>query len=113
MAELLQTIDIAVLPSFYREGLPRSLIEAAAAGLPIVTTDSPGCREVVEDGVNGFLVAMRSTNGLVDAIRKLLEDSVLAARMGAAGRAKALAEFDERLVFDRTFAVYGELVPNS
>ena len=60
MAALLESADIMVLPS-YREGLPRSLIEAAAAGLPIVTTDVPGCRETVENGVNGYLTPVRDS----------------------------------------------------
>lgn len=110
MADLLREIDVMVLPSFYREGVPRSLIEAAAAGLPIITTDTPGCRDVVEDGVNGFLVPVRNSGALVDALRKVLDDPALAARMGAAGRTKALAKFDEQLVFDRTVDVYRELV---
>ncbi|MDI1232168.1 MAG: glycosyltransferase family 4 protein [Methylobacter sp.] len=111
MAELLKSIDIMVLPSFYREGVPRSLIEAAAAGLPIVTTDAPGCRDIVENGVNGFLVPVRDSNALAEALRKILEDPALASRMGEAGRSKALAEFDERLVFEKTVEVYRELVP--
>lgn len=111
MATILESADIMVLPS-YREGLPRGLIEAAAAGLPIITTDAPGCREVVEDGVNGFLVPVRDSVKLAVAIKKLVDDPALAVRMGAAGRQKALAEFDERLVFERTFAVYRELLPN-
>lgn len=109
MAELLKSIDIMVLPSFYREGVPRSLIEAAAAGLPIVTTDTPGCRDIVENGVNGFLVPVRDSNALAEALRKILEAPTLASRMGEAGRAKALAEFDERLVFEKTVGVYREL----
>lgn len=111
MAGLLDEIDVMVLPSFYREGVPRSLIEAAAAGLPIITTDTPGCRDVVDEGVNGYLVPVRDSNALAEAIRKVLDDQDLANRMGAAGRKKALAEFDERLVFDRTMDVYRELVP--
>lgn len=111
MTHLLREVDVMVLPSFYREGVPRSLIEAAAAGLPIITTDTPGCRDVVEDGVNGFLVPVRDSSALANALRKVLEDPALAARMGAAGRAKALAEFDERQVFNRTVDVYLELVP--
>ena len=109
MAGLLREIDVVTLPSFYREGVPRTLIEAAAAGLPIVTTDMPGCRDVVDDGVNGFLVPARDSNALAIALRKVLEAPTLAARMGAAGRKKALAEFDESLVFERTLNVYREL----
>jgi len=110
MPALMATADVVVLPS-YREGVPRSLIEAAAAGLPIVTTDAPGCREVVEDGVNGILVPVRDAAALTAAIRKLVLDPALAARMGAASRQKALAQFDERIVLANTLAVYRELVP--
>ena len=109
MAALLESADIMVLPS-YREGLPRSLIEAAAAGLPIVTTDVPGCRETVENGVNGYLTPVRDSSALAVALKKILENPVLAKQMGVAGRAKALAEFDERLVFTKTEAVYSELM---
>ena len=112
MPALLQKIDIAVLPS-YREGAPRSLIEAAAAGLPIVTTDVPGCREIVEDGVNGLLVPVRQVTPLIEAIRYLHERPGERNRMGAAGRAKALKEFDQRIVFEQTLAVYRELLAYS
>jgi glycosyltransferase involved in cell wall biosynthesis len=110
MPALMATADVVVLPS-YREGLPRSLIEAAAAGLPIITTDAPGCRAVVEDGVNGILVPVRDSAALAAAIRKLVLDRALAARMGMASRQKALAQFDERIVLANTLAVYQELVP--
>lgn len=110
MPGLMASADIVVLPS-YREGIPRSLIEAAAAGLPIVATDAPGCREVVENGVNGFLVPARDSGALAAAIRKLVLDPALAARMGAAGRQRALDVFDERIVLTNTFAAYRELVP--
>ena len=110
MPALMATADVVVLPS-YREGVPRSLIEAAAAGLPIVTTDAPGCREVVEDGVNGILVPVRDGAALAAAIRKLVLDPALAARMGPASRQKALTQFDERIVLANTLAVYRELVP--
>jgi glycosyltransferase involved in cell wall biosynthesis len=110
MPGLFRAVDAAVLPS-YREGLPRGLIEAAACGLPLVTTDAPGCREVVSDGVEGFLVPVRDARHLAEAIAKLQDEPVLRERMGQAARAKALAEFDERIVIDRTFAVYRELLP--
>lgn len=111
MAVFLESADVMVLPS-YREGLPRSLIEAAAAGLPIVTTDVPGCRETVENGVNGFLTPVRDSSALAEAMLKILEDPELAKKMGVTGRAKALSEFDERLVFSKTLDVYRELVSN-
>lgn len=110
MPALLASVDLVVLPS-YREGLSKSLIEAAACGLPLVTTDVPGCREVVTDGVDGLLVPVRDAAALADAIARLQDDPALATRLGVAARARALAEFDERIVIARTLAVYGELLP--
>ncbi len=109
MAQLLADADIMVLPS-YREGLPRSLIEAAAVGLPIVTTDAPGCRDVVDNGISGFIVPVRDSIALSSALRTLVNDPSLAIQMGVAGRLKVLAEFDERLVFKKTLEVYRELL---
>ena len=87
-----------VLPS-YREGLPRSLLEGAAMGRPIVTTDVPGCREVVKDGVNGFLCAARSADDLAVVMRKLCRLTVAErSAMGLAGRAMVEQRFDEKLV---------------
>ena len=110
MPALLRTVDTIVLPSYYREGLPKSLIEAAACGLPLVTTDAPGCREVVSDGVDGLLVPVRDAVALARAIARLQDDAALRVRLGAAARAKALAQFDERIVIERTIAVYRELL---
>ena len=112
MPSLYATVDIVVLPS-YREGLPKSLIEAAACGLPLVATDVPGCREVVSDGEDGLLVPVRDANALAAAIARLLEDRELAARLGAAARKKALSEFDERIVIESTIEVYRELLGES
>ncbi|HEV7393253.1 MAG TPA: glycosyltransferase family 4 protein [Burkholderiales bacterium] len=109
MPALLSDVDIAVLPS-YREGAPRSLIEAAAAGLPIVSTDVPGCREVVEHQVNGLLVPVRQAEPIVEAIRFLHQQPLERVRMGQAGREKMLRQFDQRLVFEATHAVYLELI---
>jgi glycosyltransferase involved in cell wall biosynthesis len=110
MPSLLASVDVVVLPS-YREGLPKLLIEAAACALPLVTTDVPGCREVVQDGVDGLLVSPRDAKGLAVAIARLQDDPALARRLGAAARLKALSEFDERIVIQRTISVYGELLP--
>jgi glycosyltransferase involved in cell wall biosynthesis len=107
--ELLQQVDMVVLPS-YREGTPKILLEAAACGLPIVATDVPGCREIVSHGHNGLLVPARDSAALASAIRLLIADPETRARMGAAGRAKVLAEFDERSVIRQTLDVYRELV---
>lgn len=111
MPALLRSVHAVVLPS-YREGLPKGLIEAAACALPLVTTDVPGCREVVTDGVDGLLVPAKDAAALAAAIAKLSEDPALCERLGAAARRKALAEFDERSVIERTLGVYRELIPS-
>jgi glycosyltransferase involved in cell wall biosynthesis len=101
---------IVCLPS-YREGLPKALIEAAAAGRPIVTTDVPGCREVVEDGVHGLCVAPRDANALASALARLIADPALRARMGAAARKRAETEFGLAAVIAQTLALYREVSP--
>ena len=109
MPGLLQSVDAVILPS-YREGLPKGLIEAAACALPLVTTDVPGCREVVEDGVSGLLVQVKDSAALAAAIARLQDDPGLCAMLGKAARRKALAEFDEAIVIARTIDVYRELL---
>lgn len=92
--------DCIVLPS-YREGTSRVLLEAAAMARPIVATDVPGCREVVDDGVSGFLCAARDPQSLADAMERIGAASDAGrARMGAAGRAKVERSYDERIVID-------------
>jgi glycosyltransferase involved in cell wall biosynthesis len=95
--ELLAIMDIFVLPS-WREGLPRSAIEAAAMAKPMVLTDIRGCREVVRNDVEGLLVPPRDSTALAGAIRELLEDPARRARLGAAARTRAVERFDERRV---------------
>ena len=107
MPALLRDVDIVALPS-YREGLPKGLIEAAASGCALVTTDVPGCREVVTHEVDGLLVPVRDGDALARAIARLQEDSGLRVRLAEAGRRKALERFDERIVVARTLDVYGE-----
>ncbi len=90
-----------VLPS-YREGVPRTLMEASAMGRPIVATDVPGCREVVADGVNGLLCNVRDAASLAATLAQMLDMSgEERRRMGERGRQKVAAEFDERTVVDR------------
>jgi glycosyltransferase involved in cell wall biosynthesis len=108
MAGLLGSVDVVVLPS-HREGLPRTLVEAAACGLPLITTDVPGCREVVSDGVDGLLVPRGDSKALAQAIRRLQDDPELARRLGVAARLKARSQFDEHIVIQRTLEVYAEL----
>ena len=107
MPAVLQAAHIACLPS-YREGLPKSLLEAAACGLPIVTTDAPGCREVVHDGVNGLLVPVRDAAALAAALGKLIGDAALRRSMGAQSRLRAETEFGLDAVITQTLAVYRE-----
>ncbi|GAB3770583.1 glycosyltransferase family 4 protein [Ramlibacter monticola] len=111
MPALFHSVHAVVLPS-YREGLPKGLIEAAACALPLVTTNVPGCREVVTDGVDGLLVPAKDPAALADAIARLKEDAELRRRLGTAARSKALSQFEERSVIDRTLAVYRELIPS-
>jgi glycosyltransferase involved in cell wall biosynthesis len=105
MDELYAAMDIFVLPS-RREGLPLSAMEAAAMKLPVVATDIRGCREVVDDGVNGFLVPPGDALALAEAIRKLGEHPVLRESMGGAGRDRAMDRFDEREVVRRVVETY-------
>ncbi len=110
MPALFRSVDVVVLPS-YREGLPKGLIEAAATEKALITTDAPGCRDVVDHERNGLLVPIRDAQALAHAIARLADDSALRARLAVAARIRALEEFDERLVIQRTLDVYRELLP--
>ena len=103
------TADCIVLPS-YREGTPRTLLEAAAMGRPIITTDAVGCREVVDDGLNGFLCRVRDAGDLAEKMeRMLLLTQEQRAEMGLRGRAKMEAEFDEQIVIQKYLAALEEI----
>jgi len=109
MPDFLAGLDVFVLPS-YREGLSRSLIEAGACGLPAVTTDVPGCRDVVRDGENGLLVPARDTGALADAIARLVLDAALRERMGERARAVVVEGFSNEVVNSATLGRYEEVV---
>ena len=101
--------DAVVLPTYYPEGTPRALLEAAAMAKPLITTDLPGCREVVNDSVNGLLCEPRNVESLVSAMAQMLEMSDMDLRaMGAASRQKAETEFDEQIVINRYLAAIEE-----
>lgn len=100
---------IAVLPS-YREGLPKSLLEAAASGRAIVATDVPGCREIARASVNALVVPPRDARALADAVERLAKDADLRRRFGAAGRDIAVREFSESRVVEETLALYRSLI---
>lgn len=109
MQEVLRQAHIVCLPS-YREGLPRALLEAGATGRPVVTTDAPGCREIVRDGDNGLLVPVRNAPALADALKRLIDDPALRAKMGARGRARVEREFSVERIVGETLAIYRELL---
>lgn len=108
MPEVFARSSIACLPS-YREGVPRALIEAAASGLPIVATDAPGCREVVQHEHNGLLVPVKDAVALAEALERLLANPSERARMGANSRQLAAREFSPDAVIGETLAVYEQL----
>ncbi|HHH44568.1 MAG TPA: glycosyltransferase family 1 protein [Gammaproteobacteria bacterium] len=108
--ELWRQTHIAVLPSYYREGVPRCLLEAAACGCPIVTTDMPGCRDVVRHGVNGLLVPPRDPVALADALEQLISDPEMRRLMGREGRKLVEEEFTEERVVKQTLDLYLALV---
>jgi glycosyltransferase involved in cell wall biosynthesis len=109
MPALLRTVHVMALPTAYGEGLPRSLIEAAACGIALITTDAPGCREVVDHEQNGLLVPLRDASALAEAVARLDDDPELMVSLGAAAKAKAATEFEERVVIANTMRVYEEL----
>ena len=111
VATVISMSHIVCLPS-YREGLPKILIEAASSGRPIVTTDVPGCREVVEEGVNGFLVPPKNAEKLKDALLKLIENEDLRTKMGEASRELAKDRFSDQIVNEAIYAVYQKAIPS-
>jgi lipopolysaccharide/colanic/teichoic acid biosynthesis glycosyltransferase len=110
MLKIFTNAHIACLPSL-REGVPKALIEAACCGRPLVATDVPGCREIVQDGVNGFLVPPHNARALARALGSLIEDPALRERMGARARQIAAADFSLQGVIDKNLAVYSDVLP--
>jgi glycosyltransferase involved in cell wall biosynthesis len=110
IAELFSESNIVVLPSYYGEGLPKVLIEAAACGRAIVTTDNPGCRDAVIPNKTGLIVSVKDSVALSDAVTKLIEDKELRMSMGKAGRAFAEKEFDVKQVVNTHLQIYQYLL---
>ena len=106
VADVLAGSHVAVLPTYYGEGVPKTLLEAAACGRPIVATDFAGCREVVRHGGNGLLVPPRDAPALSNAIMALAGDPARRAAMGAAGRRRAETEFAAERINEETLRVY-------
>mgnify|MGYP005839577415 CR=1 FL=1 len=107
--ELLSAIDIFVLPS-YREGFPRSIIEAMMSGKPVIATNIRGCREEVVHGETGLIVEPKDVHGLADALEKLIKDKDLAKTMGERGKERALLHFNEDLTISRQLEAYKKAV---
>ena len=106
---ILEQCHIMAFPSYYREGVPKSLIDVCAVGRPIVTTNSIGCKDVVDDGVNGFLVPIKDSEALADKLRILIEDKDLRIKMGKASREKAEQEFAIEKVVQKHLAIYDQV----
>ena len=109
MAKCIQNCAVVCLPS-YREGLPKSLLEAASCGRPIVTTDVPGCREIVQDGVNGYLVPSKDPDLLAEALSRLLTDRKLREVMGLKGREFVERGFSAEIVAIKTEKIWNSLL---
>jgi glycosyltransferase involved in cell wall biosynthesis len=109
MPNVLANATIVVLPS-YREGLPKTLLEAAACGRAVVTTDVPGCRDAIEPNLTGLLVAVHEVEGLSQAIEQLLSNPKQREAMGLAARRLAEQEFDDRDVVKKHLAIYEKLL---
>ncbi len=108
--ELLMQSHIVTLPSYYREGLPKSLIEAAAIGRPIITTKFYGCKDTVDDGESGFLIPIQDPKALADKLRILINDKSLREKMGRCGRLKAEKEFSIINVVNKHLEIYQRLL---
>ena len=109
VAKIWADSHIAVLPSYYGEGVPKALLEAAASGRPMLATDMPGCREIVVDGATGILVPPRDVAALAGGLEALARDKPRRQRLGAAARGLVEREFSEALVVERTLALYRAL----
>lgn len=108
--ELLQSSHIVAFPSYYMEGLPKSLIEADAIGRPVITCDSVGCKEAVIDGYNGYLIPTKDVESLVEKLDLLLGDAKLRQEMGRNSRKYAEENFSIDVVIERHLKIYNELI---
>lgn len=109
MDVVLEQADIAVLPTHYKEGLPRFLLEGAASGLALVATDIPGCRDIVRDGDNGFLIPVRDSGRLADALEELARDHQLRERFGRRAREIVEDEFSMCKVVEEHLRLYRDV----
>ena len=106
VSALLNGCHLALLPTYYKEGFPKSLLEAAACGLPIVATDVTGCREICRDGINGLLIPPRDVDSIVAAVSRLADDHALRSRFGRESRRLVETHFSEEIVVEQTMELY-------
>jgi len=112
MAEVLKQAHIVCLPTYYREGVPKILLEAAASGRPVITTNVPGCNDIVRHGENGLLVSPRDPEQLASALENLIVDNKLRASMGRKGRKLVEEGFTMHVVNEKTLKLYEERIRN-
>lgn len=105
--QLSASADVCIYPSYYREGIPRALLEALAMGLPIITTDMPGCNLTVEENINGFLIGPKSVPAIIESVKKML-DSVDFPSYGRESRRLAETKFSQDIIFEKIKNLYKE-----
>ena len=110
MPELLASAIMFVLPSYYAEGMPKVLLEASSCGIPIITTDHPGCRDSIIEGKTGLLVPIKNSDALASAIIKLIENKSLCIEMGNKGRILAMSSYRDSKVVSNHYSLYRDLV---
>ncbi|HVS93658.1 MAG TPA: glycosyltransferase family 4 protein [Mucilaginibacter sp.] len=110
MRTVLKNCQVVVLPTYYREGVPKALIEACAIGRPIITTDMPGCKECVSDGFNGYLVKQKNVDDLAEKMLWLFNDAAMRKQMGVNSRKIAEENFSIRSVVDSTLNLYADVL---
>lgn len=108
-AEILAVTDIYAYPSYYREGVPRTVLEALSTGIPIITTDMPGCKLTVLDGENGYLIEPRSTIALKLALERLLNNEKRD-ELGAVSRQIAVSKFEKSIIYNKIIKIYSQLI---
>ncbi len=113
MPEIYSRSHIVTLPTMYGEGVPTTLLEAASCGRPLVATDIPGCRQVIIEGQNGFLVPTNNPRALADALKRLASDAALRGRMGEASRQLVMQKFTHAHVNTATLQVYRQVLEAS
>jgi glycosyltransferase involved in cell wall biosynthesis len=104
ISQLLAASDVFIFPSYYREGVPRSLLEALSMGLPIITTDMPGCKDTVHDNINGILITPMSVDSIINAIKLIMSKNKK--EMGDVSRTLAVEKFQDKLIFKQIESLY-------